>query len=850
MLANNNRRIISRLARQSIRGNKGRYGAIAFAVFLSSFMLFGVLTTGVTYVKMKHVQDIRTSGGDMDAVVMGGFTEEQLKICRSSEIVQSAGASSYAGYVESTPWDATPNVGLLWADKIMWEEINAPAREKMKGIYPQAEDELLVTKKALENCGADELDVGDTITLTYANGWESDADAERQTKEFRICGIWEGYTEQNNFYVSKAFFDQCGCPSEEMGQISLKFTGLYTFRREQNSLEQSLKLGKSQAFLNTSTAEGAAEIVLGLLGIVLITVFSAWLLIYNILYLSAAGSTRYFGLLQTIGMTQRQVEQMLKKQMLLTGGAGLTGGLLSGMAVSFGVIPVVVRTFGVRYAPVKPVFHPLIFVMTALISAGTVYVGSRRPLKLMALIAPIQALGRQNPGAVKMAVKPIKQGRKGRLLLKMAGEQLGKDKRRTAMVILSAAVSLSVFLCMVTLIASHGARTVYSHYMNMDMTLINDTLRTEEQAKWTQLMDGDFIKEIQESKGIEAVHPLLRQKIIIPWEPEFTDRWMREFYETWMVGVAYDEIVEEYKAEPEKYYSFIKGIDEEEFDYLNSTFDTPADKQAFLKGETCIVYKNSLGLNEEGFREKDLKGTELKLAFSEKPEELFSFGIAGFTDDNYYGDMNNGTPIVIVSGGWLKEAAGNLQLSENLHVSKLNIQYEEAYDERAEQAVFDCMGKSPHVKDFSYESRIESMKNMKKAQGNMMGVGIGIVLILAFIGIMNYINTVFGNLTARQTSFSIMESVGMTQKQVKGLLLREGCLYVAGVILVTGTAGLGITYACYQALNYMGIPFSVPALPVISAAVVMALICISVPLLSYRMITKGRSLIERIRKFE
>lgn len=864
MLSNNNQRVTGRLARQSMKGNKGRYAAAAFAVFLSSFMLFSVLTAGVTYMKMKHVQDIRTSGGDMDAVVMGGFTEKQLKICRSSEIVQAAGASSYIGYVESTPWDATPNVGLLWADKTMWEEINAPAREEMKGIYPQAEDELLVTRKALESCGAGSLGIGDIITLTYAEGWRDGKDAGSRTKEFRICGIWEGYADQKNFYVSKAFVDKCKSPLEEMGQIFLKFTNFYISGEKQNNLEKSLELERRQAFLSTSTSEGTTEIILGLLGIVLVTVLSAWLLIYNILYLSVSGSTRYFGLLQTIGMTQRQVKQMLKKQMLFTGGAGLTGGLLLGAVISFWLIPAVVQSFGVRHIPVKPVFHPVIFLLTIFISAGTVYIGGRKPLKLMASITPIQALGCQKPDLVKIQksrqsakpdkklkpVKTTKKSRKGRLLWRMAEEQLGKNKKRTAMVIFSVAVSLSVFLCMVTLIVSHGPRTVYSHYMNMDMTLINDTLRTEKEADWAQLVDADFIKQVRESEGIQAAHPILRQKIIVPWEPEFTDKWMREFCETWMAGVTYDEIVEEYKADPERYYSFIKGIDEEEFDYLNDTFDTPAEEQAFLRGETCIVYKNGLALNEEGFREEDLKGMELKAAFSEEPEEVFTFKIAGFTDDNYYGDMNSGTPIMIVSSKWLEETAQSLHQTEHLYVSKLNIQYNKEYDKHAEQAVLACMNESLHRKDFSYESKIENMENMKKAQGNMMGVGIGIVLILAFIGVMNYINTVFGSLTARQTSFSIMESVGMTEKQVRGLLFREGLLYAAGVIVVTGTAGLGVTYICYQKLNYMQIPFSIPVLPVVSAAAVMAVICAGVPLISYRLITKGRSLIERIRRFD
>lgn len=867
MLANNNHRITDKLAWRSMKGKKGRYRVIAFAVFLSAFMLFSVLTVGAAYVKMKHVQDIRITGGDMDMVLMGGFTQEQFRLCKSSELIRTAGASSYAGYVEHTPWDDTPNVGLLWADKTCWEELKAPAREKMEGIYPQAENEILVTRKALEKCGAGDLDIGDRFTFTYANVWRGDENAESRTEEFVICGIWEGYTDQDAFYVSKSLFDKCGSPLEEIGQISLKFADFYVPESDKDQLREALKLEKQQMLMNTSVSEGGGEILLGLLGLVLITMLSAYLLIYNILYLSVSESTRYFGLLQTIGMTRRQVKSMLKKQMLLTGGAGLGGGILCGTAVSFGLVPAVVRSFGIRHVAVKPVFHPLIFLLTVLIGSGTVYIGGRKPLKLMADISPIEALGYQG-------IKPVKPGRRrrkgresgtegrksrtesrksdmenwksrrGGFLWRTAKNQLIKDKKRTVMVILSMAVSLSVFLCLVTLIVSQGPRTIYSNYMNTDLTIINDTLRTEEESEWAQIMDLDFVDELRESEGIKEVHPLLRQKIIIPWEPEFTDKWMREFYDAWVVGVDYEDIVEEYKADPQKYYSFIKGIDEAELDYLNSTLEEPVDKTAFLKGETCLIYRNSLMLDEEDFSEENIKSTELELAFSDKPEETLAFKIAGFTDDVYYSDIDNGLPMVIVSNQWLEEKASEP------HVSKINIQYEKEYDKQAEELVLSRMNSGPHSRDFSYESRIEGMENLKKAQGNMMGVGIGIVLILAFIGIMNYINTVFGNVANRQTAFSIMESVGMTEKQVKGLLMREGLIYAAGVLLVTGTAGFGVTYLCYQALNYMQIPFQVPVCPVLSAAAVTGLVCLIIPLISYRLVAKGRPLVERIRKFD
>ena len=129
----------------------------------------------------------------------------------------------------------------------------------------------------------------------------------------------------------------------------------------------------------------------------------------------------------------------------------------------------------------------------------------------------------------------------------------------------------------------------------------------------------------------------------------------------------------------------------------------------------------------------------------------------------------------------------------------------------------------------------------------MMEIGFGIVLILGIIGVMNYINTSVGNMQSRQKELSIMESVGMTERQVKKMLVWEGVFYTGGVLVLTLTAGVGITYAIYQTMNYMGAAFWFPVLPFLGATVVLLAICMLVPVAAYQKIEKSGSLVERIR---
>lgn len=94
---------------------------------------------------------------------------------------------------------------------------------------------------------------------------------------------------------------------------------------------------------------------------------------------------------------------------------------------------------------------------------------------------------------------------------------------------------------------------------------------------------------------------------------------------------------------------------------------------------------------------------------------------------------------------------------------------------------------------------------------------------------------------------AVMESVGMTEKQVNKMLVREGLLFGISSLALSATAGLGVTYAIYQSMNYRNIAFEVPAIPVgIIATLVMA-VCVMVPLAAYRILAGERTIVERIR---
>ena len=800
MLKNPNQKVIKRMARNALKVNRRKTITLFLAVLLSSFLVFTIFTVGDSYFRLQKIQNIRMSGAEFDAI-MYGVTDEQRQMCENNPNIALTGTVGVCGWVEKTNQDSTPDVGLIWADDGYWTQMMEPVREKLEGRYPIALDEIMVTKSALKECGYEDLDVGDTLAMSYGTH------EGIFTGTFRICGIWDGYGPKKQFYVSKEFYDQSGW------KLSQAASGRYFMDFRQKIM--------------TNTE----------LGLSAVTCLCVYLLIYNIMYLSVAGKVRYYGLLQTVGMTEKQIKRMMKEQMLLIGSAGTVLGCLSGGLVSFFLIPVVVKSLGIKsgYVGAGMVrFHPAVLLATILLVGVTIFLASRKPAKMAADISPIEALGYR---PTHKTVKERKAG-KGKVIARLSLEQFTKDKKRTAVVLLSLAASLSVYLCIVTMLDSQAARTIVSNYMDTDMVIKNDTACKEKSEDRRDILDDSFVKSIKENGGVSEAHSMIFAEITVPWEPDFAEIWMKEFYAKWM-SIPYSKEKDEYQNHPENFGSSLIGIDEQEFDYLNNSLEHPINKEDFLSGKACIVYRNGLDLSDA-----DIIGKNVTCALYEDQQTTKTFTIEGVTDENYYTALLGYPPTMIASDQVVKTFANHpITL-------KTSIKYHKEYDRDTEQEILALLEKNDNAKDFSWESKIEDADEIEKAQGNMPQVGIGIVLILAFIGIMNYMNTFVVNVQSRMTELSVMESIGMTPKQLLGMLVREGVLYAGSAWLVTLTVGMGITYLIYESMNYRGIAFSVPLLPLLFAVGISFLVCTMVPVLTWIILEKNGTVVERIKGVE
>ncbi len=153
--------------------------------------------------------------------------------------------------------------------------------------------------------------------------------------------------------------------------------------------------------------------------------------------------------------------------------------------------------------------------------------------------------------------------------------------------------------------------------------------------------------------------------------------------------------------------------------------------------------------------------------------------------------------------------------------------------------------------DLMYESKATLRNDFESFRQLFLLIGGLLCFIIGLVGILNFINAIMTSILSRQREFAILQSIGMTNRQLKQMLVYEGIFFTLG----SGVAALLFTLVlnCFiwKMLEKMFWFFSSrqTLLPVLAALPVFALLGWLIPFLMCRQVTKY-SIVERIRETE
>ena len=152
---------------------------------------------------------------------------------------------------------------------------------------------------------------------------------------------------------------------------------------------------------------------------------------------------------------------------------------------------------------------------------------------------------------------------------------------------------------------------------------------------------------------------------------------------------------------------------------------------------------------------------------------------------------------------------------------------------------------------YDYESRKSEEEEFNGFRNMFVMVGSGAALIVGMVGILNFLNAIFTGIMARKREFAVLQSVGMTGKQLNRMLITEGMVFAGSSIVITLILTIIMGPLASSVLEGMFWFFSyhLTVTPILLIMPVFLTIGVVIPLCAYHYVAK-RSVVERLREAE
>jgi len=150
--------------------------------------------------------------------------------------------------------------------------------------------------------------------------------------------------------------------------------------------------------------------------------------------------------------------------------------------------------------------------------------------------------------------------------------------------------------------------------------------------------------------------------------------------------------------------------------------------------------------------------------------------------------------------------------------------------------------------NLSFISRNTLKAEFDGLQTTYLIMGGSMSFILALIGILNFVNAVVASIIARRRELAMLQSVGMTGRQLRRTLFFEGVCHTALTAVFTLTAGLGLSWLIVRVMAGQAWFFkqNLTVLPSVFSLIPLLIVCAVVPLVCYVKLNRD-SLVERLR---
>ncbi len=858
--------MLSVLAGRSFRASRMR-NLIATSAIILTTILFTTVTTvgmGATGSITLTMQMLKGSRSDGD---FHNMTAEQYAALEDADFIREYGLRMPVGFLEDT---TRHNIEFDVLDPV---QADLTFCMPVHGSVPKAENEIVTSDTALRDLGV-EPEVGADVTISFtAHGREYQLDMVvsgwfEATSE-QISMMWAGTAFRDAYpdifeYTYDRDRDMAGTYYSDF--IATSTAGLQEnldhWVRQMGGDPDAANSDHLSATINTVTNPALDPTTLLLVAVMIaLFVLCGYLLIYNVFDIAVIQEIRRYGLYRTVGMSKRQVKKLINLQAVWLSCIGIPLGLLIGYFVGKAALPYMMRTLSSSYENIA--IHvdpsPIVFVGAAVLAAFTVFLSTRKPIRAAADIPPIEAFRYVETAGGR---KTTRKSTAGTSLFRLAWADLGRNKRRFAFIVASLSLCVILLNCIGIAADSVDIEKQVSYSIRTDFTVVN-ALSKNILKGFTRREHGlgqEVIDAVNAQPGVKGASAIYKNTL--------DDRNV-----TYDFPVGFDLI----------------GTDEETgIDYASTK-----DGIVFNLGDDGHALCNVYGMEETALARMDIQEGE---ADAHKLYEKMVNGegvLVGVMSDMGTSIMEPALDLLEVgdiitvfkNGGPMMElpvlakaaltgddteirytANGPFEVGrDGLFLYLPTCVYTEIYDEPViYKYSFDVEeGQQDPMRGFledyvtnvdpslGYASAEEARQDAATTRTMLQFVGGLIGSIFGAVGVLNLINTIITSILTRRHEFAIMQSIGMTAKQLTRMMIWESVYYAIGVCIVGLLLSVILAFTVVKTLigDIWYFTFHFTLVPAVTVCILLLIAAAVLPVIALKVFNKG-SIVEKLRVAE
>lgn len=881
-----NRKCIRKLSMKSLWASRKRNLIAIFAIALTTLLFTSLFTIVLSINSSFETYQFRQVGGYCHGTFKD-VTEDQIKKISAHSLVKETGARKVIGFCDNGVFSKVPaEVSYMDKNCTKWSYATPTT-----GRAPKTENEIAMDTGTLKLLGITPK-LGEKIPLSFTVGTKNERDVYEQTDEFTLVGYWDyddimpvHYINISKDYADK--IEQKGIAGGmdpfridlnvmmsssvniegQMQQVDTDLGYNWETFNEENSVRIGVNWGYTTSQINSSLDP---EMIASMAAFLCLIIFTGYLIIYNIFQISVSSDIRFYGLLKTIGTTPRQLKRLIRLQALFLSIVGIPVGMIPGYLVGIFLTPVAMESTTLAGSSSDISTSPVIFIGSALFSLVTVLISCSKPGRMAAKVSPVEATKYTEAIITKKKSKTTR----GAKVHQMAFANLFRSKKKTLLVVLSLALSVTLLNALFTFVSGFSMEKYTS-----SRTCADFVVSSPDYFRFTQGVDEYISQESIEDINNHAKTSLSGSGYTMAgegasvWLPENV---IKYFYGVFDTEEEVEQILSQTEHQDNLYrddFSLIEGLDQSLLEKLNvvkGDISPLSDKRS---------HNIALVVNEDDYG---------NIVDAEKYPEIGETIPITYTDEGYYIDNRTGgkcdetTPDEYLE--WYTAKAHKVDYTL---CALVTVPYAMSYrykstgceailekevlekdsgqpltrlfylfdtpDQKAEaeaESYLADLTKSD-LSPLMYESKAKTRAEFKQFQQMFLILGGLLCAIIGLIGVLNFFNAIMTGIITRKREFAVLKAVGMTNRQLKQTLICEGLFYALGSILFAFILSLILNPLLGNMLSNMFwfFDYQFTIIPIICMIPIFVLLGFSIPFLLYGQAAK-QSIVEQLSQAE